>query len=169
MVDNCVLIQATDVVLKRLKSMTDEELLKELEECEPGPFSKMIEDGFTLIGMNDAYLNCIKEYIRVSELCREYNEENDTNIKPWQCVSYNGILNKFSAHPVFLTTQDLSKYGFAIDILEDRPVFPGDTLYFTKGVNLLGVVLVRNLARKNTLSINIKDYPGKLIKKYQFL
>ena len=83
--------------------------------------------------MNDAYLNCIKEYIRVSELCREYNEENDTNIKPWQCVSYNGILNKFSSHPAFLANQDLSKYGFAIDILEDRTVFHGDTLYFTNG------------------------------------
>lgn len=83
--------------------------------------------------MNDAYLNCIKEYIRVSELCREYNEENFTDIKPWQCVSYNGILNKFSSHPAFLAIQDLSKYGFAIDILEDRPVFPWDTLYFTNG------------------------------------
>ena len=83
--------------------------------------------------MNDTYLNCIKEYIRVSELCREYNEENDTNIKPWELVSYNGILNKFSSHPAFLANQDLSKYGFAIDILEDRPVFHGDTLYFSNG------------------------------------
>jgi len=46
--DNDILIQAADAVLKKLQSMTDEELLKELEECEPGPFSKMIEDGFTL-------------------------------------------------------------------------------------------------------------------------
>lgn len=83
--------------------------------------------------MNDAYLYCIKEYIRVSELCQEYNEANGTDIEPWQCVSYNGILNKFSSHPAFLAIQDLSKYGFAIDILEDRPVFHGDTLYFTNG------------------------------------
>lgn len=83
--------------------------------------------------MNDAYLNCIKEYIRVSELCREYNEENDTNIKPWQCVRFNNGKFVFLSHPVFLTSQDLSKYEFAIDILEDRPVFHGDTLYFTNG------------------------------------
>lgn len=86
--------------------------------------------------MNDAYLNCIKEYVRVSELCQEYNEENDTDIKPWELVSYNGILNKFykfSNHPAFLASQDLSKYEFAIDILEDKPVFHGDTLYFTNG------------------------------------
>ena len=37
MVDNIVLIQATNALLKKLQSMTDEELLKELEECEPGP------------------------------------------------------------------------------------------------------------------------------------
>ena len=83
--------------------------------------------------MSDMYLNCIKEYIRVSELCEKYNEENGTNIKPWELVSYNRILNKFSNHPPFLMSQDLSKYGFAIDILEDRPVFHGDTLYFTNG------------------------------------
>lgn len=34
MVDNIVLIQATNAVLEKLQSMTDEELLK---ECEPGP------------------------------------------------------------------------------------------------------------------------------------
>ena len=33
--------------------MTDEELLKELEECEPGPSSKMIEDGFSLEGVKN--------------------------------------------------------------------------------------------------------------------
>ena len=73
--------------------------------------------------MNDAYLNCIKEYIRVSELCREYNEENFTDINPWELVSYKGMLTKFSSHPPFLANQDLSKYEFAIDILEDKPVF----------------------------------------------
>lgn len=84
--------------------------------------------------MSDMYLNCIKEYIRVSELCEKYNEENGTNIQPWECVRYDGKFI-FSNHPTFLATQDLSKskYGFAIDILEDRPVFHGDTLYFTNG------------------------------------
>lgn len=85
------------------------------------------------IKMSDMYLNCIKEYVRVSELCQEYNEENGTNIKPWELVSYNRILNKFSNHPPFLMSQDLSKYEFAIDILEGRPVFHGDALYFTNG------------------------------------
>lgn len=37
MVNNIVLIQAANAVLKKLQSITDEELLKELEECEPGP------------------------------------------------------------------------------------------------------------------------------------
>lgn len=37
MVNNTLLVQAADAVLKKLQSMTDEELLKELEECEPGP------------------------------------------------------------------------------------------------------------------------------------
>ena len=53
MVDNIVLIQAANAVLKKLQSITDEELLKELEECEPVPFSKMIGDGFTLEGMKN--------------------------------------------------------------------------------------------------------------------
>lgn len=48
MVDNIVLIQAANAVLEKLQSMTDEELLKELEA-----FSKMIEDGFTLRGMKN--------------------------------------------------------------------------------------------------------------------
>ena len=83
--------------------------------------------------MSDMYLNCIKEYIRVSELCGEYNKENGTNIQPWECVRYNGKFI-FSNHPTFLATQNLSKYGFAIDILEDKPVFHGDTLYFSSGI-----------------------------------
>lgn len=83
--------------------------------------------------MSDMYLNCIKEYIRVSELCGEYNKENGTNIQPWECVRYNGKFI-FSNHPTFLATQNLSKYGFAIDILEDKPVFHGDTLYFSNGI-----------------------------------
>lgn len=45
--------EAADKLLKDLENMSDGELLKSLEECKPGPFSQMIEDGFTLSGMEE--------------------------------------------------------------------------------------------------------------------
>lgn len=47
------LSEAAENILEKLENMSDEELLKELEECESGFFSQMIEDGFTLPGMEE--------------------------------------------------------------------------------------------------------------------
>ncbi len=47
------LSEAAENILEKLENMSDEELLKELEECESGFFSQMIEDGFILPGMEE--------------------------------------------------------------------------------------------------------------------
>jgi len=45
---NKEIVNAANDLLIRLNQTTDEELLLELENCEYGPFSQMIEDGFDL-------------------------------------------------------------------------------------------------------------------------
>ena len=66
------------------------------------------------------------EYARVIEMCKGTALED----KPWLCVKFNGT-GLFDTHPGF--TSDPELYEFAIAILEDKPVFVGDSLYHPSG------------------------------------
>lgn len=66
---------------------------------------------------NDLYI----EYARVIGMCKGTAFED----KPWVCVKWDGEV--FDEHPAFDAEPEL--YQFAIAILEDKPVFPGDILY----------------------------------------
>ncbi len=67
----------------------------------------------------DLYL----EYARVIKMCE------GTPVKPWRCVKYKGDLI-FTEHPALLTSFDSRNYDFAVAIIEDTPVFVGDTVYY---------------------------------------
>ena len=60
-------------------------------------------------------------------MCEKYNKEHGTDVKPWDCVKYRGepILD---GNPMF--TDDADKYTFAISILEAKPVFVGNKVWF---------------------------------------
>lgn len=73
------------------------------------------------MNQNDLYI----EYARVIELCKATALENT----PWVCVKFNG--DEFYDHPRFDMPPE--NYQFTIAILEDRPVFVGDTLYDREG------------------------------------
>lgn len=67
---------------------------------------------------NDLYI----EYARVIEMCKCTALENT----PWLGVKCEGVVQE--CHPMFRAPPD--SYEFAIAILEDRPVFNGDKLYW---------------------------------------
>ena len=69
------------------------------------------------MNQNDLYI----EYARVIQMCKGTALENT----PWVCVK---IYDGFHSHPQFNRSPEL--YKFAIAILEDKPVFVGDTLYW---------------------------------------
>lgn len=66
---------------------------------------------------NDLYI----EYARVIEMCKGTSFEH----KPWVCVKLKEL--RLDNHPRFINHSE--SYQFAIAILEDKPVFAGDTLY----------------------------------------
>lgn len=71
--------------------------------------------------MNDKVVELNREYWgRVHDMCA------GTNVKPWECVKLGD--NLFDEHPRF--DDDLSEYVIAVAVLEDRPVFVGDTIYY---------------------------------------
>ena len=73
------------------------------------------------MNQNDLYI----EYARVIEMCKGTALES----KPWVCVKWDGEV--FDEHPAFDAEPEL--YEFAIAILEDKPVFVGDSLYHPSG------------------------------------
>lgn len=74
-----------------------------------------------------------------SDLHREYARVLDmvegTNVKPFECVKHviGTTVGKFFGEPEF--NQIPSDYQFAISIVEDKPVFIGDELYWKSGNN----------------------------------
>lgn len=73
------------------------------------------------MNQNDLYI----EYARIIKMCKGTALE-DT---PWLGVRFNG--SEFYGHPRFDTRA--KNYQFAVAILEDRPVFVGDSLYHPSG------------------------------------
>ena len=73
------------------------------------------------------YKENLREYIRVIEMCEKYNKEHGTDVKPWSCVKYDGEAG-FNAHMAF--TGIYNRYTFAISILEAKPVFVGNRIWF---------------------------------------
>lgn len=63
-----------------------------------------------------------REWARVLDMCE------GTNVEPYQCWGYGGFRSTQRHEPSFDETP-LEKYEFAVAILEDKPVFVGDTLY----------------------------------------
>lgn len=70
------------------------------------------------MNQNDLYL----KYAEIIKMCQGTALE-DT---PWLGVRFNG--SEFNGHPRFDTRA--KNYQFAIAVLEDKPVFPGDILCF---------------------------------------
>ena len=73
------------------------------------------------MNQNDLYL----KYAEIIKMCQGTALE-DT---PWLGVRFNG--SEFYGHPRFDTRA--KNYQFAVAILEDRPVFVGDSLYHPSG------------------------------------
>ena len=73
------------------------------------------------MNQNDLYL----KYAEIIKMCKGTALED----KPWVCVRFNG--SEFYDHPRFDTL--VENYQFAVAILEDRPVFVGDSLYHPSG------------------------------------
>lgn len=76
------------------------------------------------------YKENLTAYIRVIEMCEKYNKEHGADVKPWECVKYDGEAG-FNAHMAF--TGIYNRYTFAISILEAKPVFIGNKI-FLKGL-----------------------------------
>lgn len=66
-----------------------------------------------------------RQYARVMDMCE------GTNVSVLDCIKFSGRpwmkLNKHNNEPEF--SCDLSCYDFAVAILEDKPLFIGDTVY----------------------------------------
>ncbi len=61
------------------------------------------------------------EYERVNRMCE------GTKVKPWKCVEFDKLRGLFLSKPSF---DDLPEnYKFSVAIIEDTPVFVGDTIY----------------------------------------
>ena len=57
-------------------------------------------------------------------MCTAYNKKHGTDVKPWDCVKYDG---RPCLNPVFVGQLDL--YDLAVTILEGKPVFVGDKIF----------------------------------------
>lgn len=66
-----------------------------------------------------------RQYARVIDMCE------GTNVNVLDCIKFNGVpwmeLNRSTNDPEF--SRDPSCYGFAIAILEGKPLFVGNTVY----------------------------------------
>lgn len=69
--------------------------------------------------------------MKKSDLYREWGRVLDmcegTNVDPRSCWEYGGIVSE--THTPAFCEYPLEKYRFAVAILEDKPVFVGDTFY----------------------------------------
>ena len=66
----------------------------------------------------------IEYWGRVHDMCTAYNKKHGTDVKPWDCVKYDG---RPCLNPVFVGQLDL--YDLAVTILEGKPVFVGDKIF----------------------------------------
>jgi hypothetical protein len=68
---------------------------------------------------------------RIHDMCDAYNKQHGTSISPKQCVKINGeVISKYDyddVHPNFATNPE--NYQLAVGIVDDTPVFAGDTVY----------------------------------------
>lgn len=69
---------------------------------------------------------------KLAELNREYwgrihDMCEGTDVKPWECVKCAGK-GDFKDHPKFIFNAEC--YEFAVAVLENKPVFVGDEVYF---------------------------------------
>ena len=75
-------------------------------------------------------IDLMEEYVRVAKMCDAYNEEHSTDINPWDCVRNPHLI--FTDHPD-LRFGHHEQTTFSIAILEGRPVFVGDAIYWVGG------------------------------------
>lgn len=74
----------------------------------------------------------IEYWCRIYPMVQEYNAEHGTDLKPWECVKYEGANNHWDEeHPRFDGPEH--NYEFAAAILEGKPVFTGDIIYSREG------------------------------------
>lgn len=66
----------------------------------------------------------------------QYNFDHGTDIKPWECVRAkqicNGAIKEMTSHPNFKKWDEDQYWNLdlALTIVDDKPVFEGDVLYF---------------------------------------
>jgi hypothetical protein len=96
--------------------------------------------------------NLYREYVRVLDMCKGTNKDNlyreyvrvlgmckGTKVVAYNCVKYRGeVLHR---HPSF-DGVDYADYSFAVGIVEDKPVFPGDALYVKNSQSIKDKVTV---------------------------
>jgi hypothetical protein len=63
-----------------------------------------------------------REWARVLDMCE------GTKVNSWKCVKWYDKLGTFEPH--LLNTSDINTFKFAIAIVENKPVFVGDELYW---------------------------------------
>jgi hypothetical protein len=68
-----------------------------------------------------------REYARVIDMCEL------TSVNPLSCIKLGGIV--CALPEIYFTDKNIDTYTFAIAIVEDRPVFVGDELYWKSGNN----------------------------------
>lgn len=72
-------------------------------------------------------LDLMRRYLHVADMCKGTLLENE----PWKCVKWERKGNAttiYNRHPDFSEYNPIG-YKFAVAILEDKPVFVGDTVY----------------------------------------
>ena len=75
---------------------------------------------------------------RVHNMCNYHKDRYGTDVNPWQCVKLDidgEDLSCFDDHPVF-NAWDKGKYTLAITILEGKPVFIGDKIFYKNSGDL---------------------------------
>jgi hypothetical protein len=77
--------------------------------------------------------NLYREYVRVLDMCK------GTKVVAYNCVKYRGAV--LHMQPSF-DGLDYAGYSFAIGIVEDKPVFPGDALYVKNSQDIKDKVTV---------------------------
>lgn len=74
------------------------------------------------------------KYLVLRSLCNSYNTEHKTDIKPWDCVKFNGKFI-FDDHPSF--TEPPSNYQFAVGISFKLPIFKKDLTLTKNGYKIV--------------------------------
>lgn len=112
---------------------------------------------------NDAVIDRMAEYVRVSRLAKSYNERYQASIKPWELVQAkdrDGIYQAFTSHPNLFF--DYRSLRFARAILHGKPAFDGDRIWLA---NIKTWYIVNSITGGITDESCAWEAPAKVVKK----